>query len=105
MTGISVPEGTTKVKNKAQGRIKRPSMYKVIMLNDNYTTMEFVVDILKKIFNRSATQATEIMLSVHNNGKGVAGTYCYDIAVTKIIQVKDEAKKSGFPLKCIIEKE
>ncbi|HNW83512.1 MAG TPA: ATP-dependent Clp protease adapter ClpS [bacterium] len=105
MTGIAVPEGTTKVKNKAQSRIKRPSMYKVIMLNDNYTTMEFVVDILKKIFDKTAVEATEIMLTVHNDGKGIAGIYCYDIAITKSTQVRNEAKKSGFPLKCIIEKE
>lgn len=105
MSGINVPEGTTKLKNRSQSRTKRPSMYKVIMLNDNYTTMEFVVDILKKIFNKSAMEATEIMLSVHHNGKGIAGVYCYDIAMTKISQVRDESKKSGFPLKCIIEKE
>lgn len=99
------PEGTTKLKNRAASGTKRPSMYKVIMLNDNYTTMEFVVDILKKIFSKTAIEATEIMLAVHHNGKGVAGIYSYDIAMTKIKQVKDEAKKSGFPLKCILEKE
>lgn len=102
---VITPEGTTKLKNRAASGTKRPSMYKVVMLNDNYTTMEFVVDILKKIFNKTAIEATEIMLSVHHNGKGVAGIYSYDIAMTKTKQVKDEARKSGFPLKCILEKE
>lgn len=102
---VFTPDGTTKVKNKAQSKVKRPSMYKVIMLNDNYTTMEFVVDILKKIFNKTAMEATEIMLSVHQKGRGIAGIYSYDIAMTKLIQVKNEAKKSSYPLKCIMEKE
>lgn len=104
MSGRS-PEGTTKVKNHISSKIKRPSMYKVVMFNDNYTTMEFVIDILKKLFGKSELEATEIMLNIHHNGSGIAGIYPYDIALTKTNQVRDEAKKSGFPLKCIIEKE
>mgnify|MGYP001229406228 CR=1 FL=1 len=104
MSGRS-PEGTTKVKNHISSKIKRPSMYKVVMFNDNYTTMEFEIDILKKLFGKSELEATEIMLNIHHNGSGIAGIYPYDIALTKTNQVRDEAKKSGFPLKCIIEKE
>lgn len=102
---IFSPEGTTKLKNKPVNKTKRPSMYKVIMLNDNYTTMEFVIDILKKIFNKSSIEATEIMMNIHHNGQGIAGIYPYDIAMTKITAVKSEAKNGGFPLKCILEKE
>jgi len=84
---------------------RKPKLYRIILLNDNYTTMEFVIDILKKFFSKSPLEATEIMLNIHHNGQGIAGIYPYDIALTKVNQVKSEAKKSGFPLKCIIEKE
>ncbi|HSW61049.1 MAG TPA: ATP-dependent Clp protease adapter ClpS [bacterium] len=104
MAGLT-PDGTTKLKSRPASKVKKPSMYKVIMLNDNYTTMEFVIDILKKFFSKSPLEATEIMLNIHHNGQGIAGIYPYDIALTKVNQVKSEAKKSGFPLKCIIEKE
>lgn len=104
MAGLT-PDGTTKLKSRAKSKVKRPSMYKVIMFNDNYTTMEFVVDILKRVFAKSALEATEIMLNIHNQGQGIAGVYSYDIAITKMILVKSEARKSGFPLKCAIEKE
>ncbi|MGI6395303.1 MAG: ATP-dependent Clp protease adapter ClpS [bacterium] len=104
MSGLA-PDGTTKLKSRATLKVKKPSMYKVIMLNDNYTTMEFVVDILRKYFNKSPLEATEIMLNIHNNGQGVAGIYPFDIASTKVTQVTNVAKKNGFPLKCVVEKE
>lgn len=86
-------------------KFKEPDMYKVVMLNDNYTTMEFVVEILIDIFGKNEAEARKIMLAVHKQGRGVAGIYVYDIAVSKISQVDEAAKKKGFPLKCIVEKE
>ncbi len=83
--------------------IKEPSMYKVIMLNDNFTSMEFVVEILMRVFRKSAEEATSIMLDIHRGGFGECGTYTYDIAQTKVIQVKNAAKQNGFPLRCRIE--
>jgi ATP-dependent Clp protease adaptor protein ClpS len=103
--GVMTPDGSTVVKKRLKQNVAKPSMYKVLMLNDNYTTMEFVIDVLKKIFRKSEQEATEIMLSIHHAGSGVAGIYPHDIAITKVKQVHDEASKSGFPLKCTIEKE
>ncbi len=105
MSSVLVPDSKVKTKKHLRKEFKRPSMYKVIMLNDNYTTMEFVVDILKNIFQKTAAQANKIMLNIHHNGSGIAGVYTYDIAHTKVKQVHDKAEKSGFPLKCILEKE
>jgi ATP-dependent Clp protease adaptor protein ClpS len=105
MNGVLTPDGKTAEKKKLKNNYKRPSQYKVIMLNDNYTTMEFVVDILKKVFHKTGNDATEIMMKIHKTGRGIAGIYAYDIALTKMKQVHGEAFKSGFPLKCIIEKE
>ena len=85
--------------------VKEPELYKVVMLNDNYTTMEFVVEILIDIFGKSEAEARKIMLAVHKQGRGVAGVYVYDIAVSKIEQVDRKAKEQGFPLKCVVEKE
>ena len=85
--------------------IKEPELYKVIMLNDNYTTMEFVVEILIEIFGKTEAEARKIMLEVHKQGRGVAGIYVYDIALSKVEQVERKAKSKGFPLKCVVEKE
>lgn len=85
--------------------IKKPSKYKVLMLNDDYTTMEFVVDILKKVFGHSTLAATSIMLNIHNHGRGLAGIYTKEIAEAKISQVHSAARSRGFPLKCEMEKE
>lgn len=82
---------------------KEPSMYQVILLNDNYTTMEFVVYVLEQVFKRSSEEAKHIMLSVHEKGSGVAGIYTKDIAETKIAIVHHLAKQSEYPLKCILE--
>jgi len=84
---------------------KKPNMYKVILLNDDYTTMDFVVEVLITVFHKSATDATQIMLDVHQKGKGVVGTYTYDIASTKIAQVEQMASERGFPLVAVMEPE
>jgi ATP-dependent Clp protease adaptor protein ClpS len=80
-----------------------PRLYKVIILNDNYTTMDFVVTVIVSVFHKSAAEATKIMLQVHNDGAGIAGIYTYDIALTKIAQVHTMAKANDFPLRCSFE--
>ena len=90
---------------KTERLLKEPDLYKVVMLNDNYTTMDFVVEILIDIFGKTEAEARKIMLAIHKQGRGTAGIYVYDIAVSKIAQVDEAAKKKGFPLKCIVEKE
>ncbi|ERI90020.1 ATP-dependent Clp protease adaptor protein ClpS [Clostridiales bacterium oral taxon 876 str. F0540] len=95
----------TLVKEEQKIKVNRPKLYKVIMHNDDYTTMEFVVEILRDIFNKSVPEATMIMLDVHKKGSGIAGVYPYDIAVTKITQVHNEANQKGFPLKLSLKEE
>jgi ATP-dependent Clp protease adaptor protein ClpS len=99
----------TKVKNKPAGETKTeprtPSMYKVMLMNDDYTPMDFVVHVLTKFFRKSEIEATEIMLHVHHKGFGVAGVYSKEVAETKVTQVNSYSQKSQFPLKCIMEKE
>ena len=85
--------------------VKEPELYKVVMLNDNYTTMEFVVEILIDIFGKTEAEARKIMLAIRKQGRGVAGIYVYDIALSKVEQVERKAKSKGFPLKCVVEKE
>ena len=85
--------------------VKEPELYKVVMLNDNYTTMEFVVEILTDIFGKTEAEARKIMLEIHKQGRGVAGIYIYDIALSKVEQVERKAKSKGFRLKCVVEKE
>jgi ATP-dependent Clp protease adaptor protein ClpS len=80
-----------------------PKMYKVIVHNDHFTTMEFVVDVLMKIFHKPAAEATKIMLDVHRGGQGICGIFIYDIAVTKIAQVHQLARQNHFPLRCSYE--
>jgi ATP-dependent Clp protease adaptor protein ClpS len=82
---------------------KLPDMFKVMLLNDDYTPMEFVVDTIEKFFNKSREQATQIMLKVHTEGLGVCGVYPQDIAETKMTQVTKYAKDAQHPLQCIIE--
>lgn len=86
-------------------KTKKPSLYKVFLLNDDYTTMEFVVHILEKVFRKSRVEATEIMLQVHKNGKGLAGIYTKDIAETKVANVQELARENQYPLRCLMEKE
>ncbi len=82
---------------------KLPPMFKVLLLNDDYTPMEFVVEVIEHFFNKSREQATQIMLKVHTEGAGVCGVYPQDIAETKMNQVVSHARKSQHPLQCIIE--
>jgi ATP-dependent Clp protease adaptor protein ClpS len=84
-------------------RTQKPKMYRVILLNDDFTTMEFVVLILEGIFLKSPAEATQIMLQVHKNGKGVAGIFSKQIAEAKIDQVHQRARSEGFPLRCEME--
>ncbi len=83
--------------------IEEPEMYKVVLLNDNYTTMDFVVQIVSVVFHKSVIEANKIMMDVHKKGRGIVGIYTYDIAATKIMQVHQMAKEKQFPLKCIME--
>ena len=90
--------------SKIDDKVKEPEQFKVILLNDHYTTMEFVVEILMAIFHKSIEDASRIMLDVHKKGKGLVGVYTWDIAVTKTEQVHAAARENNFPLKCIVEK-
>jgi ATP-dependent Clp protease adaptor protein ClpS len=85
--------------------IKEPERYSVALLNDDYTTMDFVVYVIQKVFHKPAAEATKIMMDVHKKGKGKVGVYPFDIARTKVGQVKKLAQESEYPLECIIEKE
>ncbi len=84
---------------------KKPSLYKVIMLNDDYTPMEFVVHVLQAFFNKSPQEATNIMLTVHQRGIGLCGVYTYEVAETKVTQVVDLARRHEHPLQLTLEKE
>ncbi len=95
---------STGVVVRSKPKAKKPSMYKVIMLNDDYTPMEFVVMILEKFFTKSHDEATQIMLHVHQKGVGVCGVYTYEIAETKVTQVMDLARQHQHPLQCTLEK-
>ncbi len=90
---------------KTRTRTKKPSMYKVLMLNDDYTPMEFVVHVLERFFGKNQEEATQIMLHVHRRGVGVCGVYTYEVAETKVTQVIDFARKHEHPLQCTLEKE
>ena len=91
------------LENEDSVELKEPPKYNVILLNDDYRSMDFVVEILIDIFHHSEIRAIEIMQNIHFNGKGVCGTYSHEIAETKIAQVKKRARESGFPLKAIME--
>jgi ATP-dependent Clp protease adaptor protein ClpS len=86
-------------------RTKKPSMYKVLILNDDYTPMEFVVHVLERFFSKNREEATRIMLHVHQRGVGVCGVFTYEVAETKVMQVMDLARKHQHPLQCTLEKE
>ncbi|MBF0093998.1 MAG: ATP-dependent Clp protease adapter ClpS [Alphaproteobacteria bacterium] len=95
----------THVAVKSQTKTKRPSRYKVLMLNDDYTPMEFVVHVLERFFHKDAQEATRIMLQVHQRGVGVCGVFTHEVAETKVQQVMDLARANQHPLQCTIEKE
>ena len=92
------------VVTKTRPKTKKPSMYRVLMMNDDYTPMEFVVQVLVGIFNKTPEQATQVMLSVHQSGVGVCGIYTYEVAETKVSQTMDAAKRAQHPLQCTMEK-
>ena len=85
--------------------LQEPKKYKVFLLNDDFSTMDFVIDVLVKVFRKSVDEASVIMINIHNNGKEICGTYSYEIAGTKVAQVKAMARENGFPLKAVMEEE
>jgi len=99
--GLNRTEGTTQ--SQVRRQTKAPPLYRVLLHNDDYTTMEFVVDVLESIFRHPPTEANRIMLQVHMQGRGICGTYPFEIAETKVYQVHSRAKEAGFPLKCTME--
>ena len=105
MTGEKKQEGAPLevVKGEAGSDVDTPRSYRVVLLNDDYTTMEFVVEVLMKIFNKNPGEATEIMLNVHRQGKGICGVYTLDIARSKVNAVRELARTHEFPLQCIYE--
>jgi ATP-dependent Clp protease adaptor protein ClpS len=94
----------TAIVTKTKPRAKRPNLYRVLLLNDDYTPMEFVIHVLMRFFNKSQDEATQIMLHVHHNGVGECGVFTYEVAETKVTQVMDFARKHQHPLQCVMEK-
>jgi ATP-dependent Clp protease adaptor protein ClpS len=90
---------------KPRSKSKKPSLYKVMLLNDDFTPMEFVIHVLETIFNKSQAEATDIMLHVHRRGVGLCGVYTYEVAETKVAQVLDYARSQEMPLQCTMERE
>lgn len=86
-------------------KINEPRLYKVLLLNDDYSSMDFVIGVLMRIFHHSYEKAMEIMISVHEKGKGLCGIYTYEVAETKVAQVREMAKEAKFPLRAIMEEE
>ncbi|WP_420810968.1 ATP-dependent Clp protease adapter ClpS [Croceicoccus sediminis] len=97
-------EGQVSLATRTRAKPKKPSQFKVLMLNDDYTPMEFVVLVLKRFFRMDMEQATQVMLHVHQRGVGVCGIYPYEIAETKVNQVMDFARQNQHPLQCTLEK-
>jgi ATP-dependent Clp protease adaptor protein ClpS len=93
----------TEVERKQKTKLQRPKLYKVLLLNDDYTTMEFVVALLIHVFHHDEGSAQAIMLHIHQNGVGVAGVYTYEVAETKVAMVMELAEKAEFPLQCTME--
>ena len=102
--GDNGPGSGTAVITRTRTQTKKPDMYRVLLLNDDYTPMEFVVVVLRKYFHKDAEAANRIMLHVHQNGVGECGVYTYEVAETKVTQVMDYARKHQHPLQCIMEK-
>lgn len=97
------PDVREGLESKVEEDLQEPQMYKVLLHNDDYTTMEFVVEILQKVFHKSPSEATRIMLLVHKSGVGTCGIYTAEIAETKVEMVHHLARKSGYPLQCSME--
>ena len=101
----STCDPTTGVVTRSKPKAKKPSMYKVIMLNDDYTPMEFGVMILERFFNKNHEEASQIMLHVHQRGVGICGVNSYEVAETKVTQVMNFARQNEHPLQCTLEKD
>lgn len=98
-------DADTGVITRTKTKVKKPSLYRVLLLNDDYTPMEFVVHVLERFFQKTREEATQIMLHVHNSGVGQCGVYTYEVAETKVTQVMDFARKNQHPLQCVMEKD
>lgn len=98
------PGNGTSVITRTKSRVKRPSLYRVLLLNDDYTPMDFVIHVLERFFQKSGEDATRIMLHVHNHGVGECGVFTYEVAETKVTQVMDFARQHQHPLQCVMEK-
>ena len=98
-------DNATGIATKTRARTKKPSMYKVLLLNDDYTPMEFVVHVLERFFSRGRDDATRIMLHVHQRGMGICGVYTFEVAETKVAQVIDFSRQNEHPLQCTMEKD
>ena len=94
----------SEILEKDRSELKEPDLYKVVLHNDHYTTKDFVVHVISRVFHKPVIEATKIMLDVHKKGRGVVGVYTWDIATTKVAQVHQLAKENEFPLKCTYEK-
>jgi len=94
------PQHAESVKSESDNQLDEPPLYRVLLLNDDYTTMEFVIEVLRVVFHKTEQEATKIMLDVHKKGSGICGTYAYDIARTKVRDVLQRAKAQSFPLRC-----
>ena len=97
-------ENEVLIKKSTKKKLKKPSLYKVVMLNDDYTPMDFVVYLLKTFFKKNHEEASKIMLEVHNKGAATCGIFTFEIAETKILKVINTSRNNGFPLLCILEK-
>jgi ATP-dependent Clp protease adaptor protein ClpS len=92
------------VLERTRDKTKEPELFQVVLLNDDYTTMEFVVEVLESIFNKAPAEAYRIMMQVHTQGRGACGMYPFEIAETKVVTVEERARANGFPLKATMEK-
>jgi ATP-dependent Clp protease adaptor protein ClpS len=102
---IHMADSSTKTKTRTRVKVVQPRLWKVMILNDDYTPMDFVVDVLVRFFRKSEPEAIRIMLSVHQAGVGLCGVYPFEIAETKVDQVEDAAREAGHPLQCMLESE
>jgi ATP-dependent Clp protease adaptor protein ClpS len=94
----------TALATKPKAKTKKPHLYRVLLLNDDYTPMEFVIHVLERFFNKNREDATRVMLHVHHNGVGECGVFTYEVAETKVTQVMDFARRHQHPLQCVMEK-
>ncbi|MBA2603902.1 MAG: ATP-dependent Clp protease adapter ClpS [Acidobacteria bacterium] len=104
---MAAPDRQTsgEVLERSEQQTKKPELYKVLLLNDDYTTMEFVVEVLESVFHKGPAEAYRIMLAVHTQGKGLCGVYSFEVAETKVATVVERARENGFPLRAAMEPE